>query len=64
MHCAIILLGVGVAHLEKCDVIVVDDPDFFQVKKRSECTRSEFVLFYHFTRKFEDSERQYIWDNG
>ena len=21
-------------------------------------------VFYHFTRKFEDPERQYTWDNG
>ena len=36
-----------------------------RLKKRSESNGSDpsSCVFYHFTRKLEDSERQYTWDN-
>ena len=55
----------GAKQLEKCDVIVVTI-GLFQGKemKRMAVPDPSSCVFYHFTRKFEDSERQYTWDNG
>jgi len=54
----------GAVILEKCDVIVVTIrliPG--KETKRMPILDLSFCVFYPFTRKFEDSEREYTWDN-
>ena len=56
VHCAIIW--------GKCDVIVVTIRTFSRKEtKQMAVPDPSSCVFYHFTRKFEDSERQYTWDN-
>ena len=45
-------------------IVVTIRPFSGKEMKRMGVLDPSSCVFYHFTRKFEDSERQYTWDNG
>ena len=54
----------GATHLENCEVIVVTIQPFSgKETKRMAVPDPSSYVFYHFTTKYEDLEREYTWDN-